>query len=132
MKSAIENKGGKKPVFLKIAPDLNNEQLDDIIEIVTTSGISGIIATNTTVSRDGLATPESVVNSIGDGGVSGAPVYIRSNEIISYLRQNLGPDFPIIGVGGIMSPEDALNKIKAGADVIQIYTGFIYEGPSFV
>ncbi len=121
-----------KPVLLKIAPDLTEGQLDDIIEILKETQLDGVIATNTTISRDGLKTPAAELDKIGNGGLSGRPVRDRSDEIITYLRERLGPDFPIIGVGGIMSPEDAWEKIRAGASLVQIYTGFIYEGPSFV
>ena len=123
---------GRKPVLLKIAPDLTDPQLLDIVEIVQKTGIDGIIATNTTISRDNLDYDEKYLEGIGNGGLSGGPLTVRSTEVISFLRNELGPDFPIVGVGGIMSPQDAIDKIKAGADVIQVYTGFIYEGPSFV
>ncbi|HZI25234.1 MAG TPA: quinone-dependent dihydroorotate dehydrogenase [Chryseolinea sp.] len=121
-----------KPLFLKIAPDLVESQLDDIIEILKETKLDGVVATNTTISRDGLITKKEEVQAIGSGGLSGKPLTARSTDVIRYLRQKLGPDFPIIGVGGIMSTEDALEKLKAGADLIQIYTGFIYEGPEFV
>lgn len=122
----------RKPVLLKIAPDLTDGQLNDIVEIVKESGLDGLIATNTTISRQGLTTSAERVGKIGNGGLSGAPVRDRSNEVLRYLRQKLGPDFPIIGVGGIMSPGDARDKILAGATLIQVYTGFIYEGPAFI
>jgi len=121
-----------KPVLLKIAPDLTQDQLDDVIDILKSTGTAGVIATNTTISRDLLSTPEKEVASIGAGGLSGMPVRERSNDIIRYLREKLGPGYPIIGVGGIMSPEDAVEKLKAGADLVQVYTGFVYEGPGFV
>jgi dihydroorotate dehydrogenase len=120
-----------KPVLLKIAPDLTTGQLDDIVEILKSANIDGVIATNTTISREDLKTSQAEVEKIGNGGLSGKPLSNRSTEVISYLRQKLGPSFPIIGVGGIMSAEDALEKIRAGADLVQIYTGFIYEGPGF-
>jgi len=132
VKALSEAKPRPKPIVLKIAPDLNDSQLDDIIEILKTTRTDGVIATNTTISREGLATSAGQVASIGTGGLSGAPLADRSTEVIRYLRQRLGPDYPIIGVGGIMSVEDALEKIKAGADLIQIYTGFVYEGPGVV
>ena len=132
----IKNKnlstGSKKPILLKIAPDLINEQLDDIVEIVTEVGIDGVIATNTTISRDGLVTPPIVLDSIGAGGVSGKPLTKRSTEVIRYLKERSAGAFPIIGVGGIHSPADAIEKLDAGADLIQLYTGFIYEGPGLV
>jgi dihydroorotate dehydrogenase len=121
-----------KPILLKIAPDLIQSQLDDIIEILKETKVDGVVATNTTVSREGLRTEPQDVASIGNGGVSGKPLAARSTEVIRYLRQHLGATFPIIGVGGIMTPEDAIEKLKAGADLIQLYTGFIYEGPAFV
>jgi dihydroorotate dehydrogenase len=91
-----------------------------------------VIATNTTISRDGLEIDKETVGQIGAGGLSGKPLRNRSTEVIRYLRRELGPDYPIIGVGGIMSVQDALEKLDAGADLIQIYTGFVYEGPGFV
>ncbi len=121
-----------KPILLKIAPDLSNEQLDDITEILKATGTDGVIATNTTIDRRNLVTNESVLTKIGAGGLSGKPLTNRSDEVIRYLRNKLGPDFPIIGVGGIMSESDARLKLEAGANLIQIYTGFIYEGPGIV
>jgi dihydroorotate dehydrogenase len=121
-----------KPVLLKIAPDLTKEQLDDVIDILKSTGTAGVIATNTTISRNGLTTPEKEVTSLGAGGLSGLPVRERATDVIRYLREKLGPGYPIIGVGGIMSPEDAIEKLEAGADLIQVYTGFVYEGPGFV
>jgi dihydroorotate dehydrogenase len=120
-----------KPVLLKIAPDLTNSQLDDIVEILMETKTDGVIATNTTISREGLTTDQQLISSIGNGGLSGKPVKEKSTQVISYLRSKLGKKYPIIGVGGIMSPEDAVEKMKAGADLVQIYTGFIYEGPGF-
>lgn len=121
-----------KPIFLKIAPDLTNEQLDDIIEIVKESGIAGVIATNTTIDRSGLSATKERIEEIGAGGVSGVPVRSRSTEVIRYLSERSGKAFPIIGVGGIHSAEDALEKLDAGAVLVQLYTGFIYEGPGLV
>ena len=120
-----------KPVLLKIAPDLTQSQLDDIIEILLSTKTDGVIATNTTISRDGLITPTETIAKIGNGGLSGKPLAKKSTEVISYLRSKLGKNYPIIGVGGIMSPDDAVEKIKVGADLIQVYTGFVYEGPAF-
>jgi len=119
----------RRPVFLKIAPDLEDGQLNDIAEVVRLSGISGIIATNTTLSREGLMTDPQTLQTVGSGGLSGVPVRHRSTEVISLLAEKSGGDFPIIGVGGINSGPDALEKIVAGAALIQVYTGFIYEGP---
>ena len=125
-------KNNPKPVLLKIAPDLSNEQLDDIISIVRETGIQGVIATNTTIQRDNLQTPKEIVEKIGNGGLSGKPLTKRSTEVIRYLSEKSGKAFPIIGVGGVHTAEDAIEKLEAGADLIQIYTGFIYEGPSIV
>ena len=125
-------KESRKPILLKIAPDLTNEQLDDIIDIVADTTIDGVIATNTTISRSGLKTDKNKVESIGNGGLSGKPVKARSTEVIKYLSDKSNKAFPIIGVGGIHSKEDALEKIDAGAILVQIYTGFIYEGPELV
>ena len=132
IKNTSQAKPLSKPVLLKIAPDLAEGQLDDIIEIVKATGIDGIVATNTTVSREALTTDKQEVERIGAGGLSGKPLAKRSTEIIRYLRLKLGKEFPIIGVGGIHSPAEALEKLEAGADLIQVYTGFIYEGPSLI
>ena len=121
-----------KPVLLKIAPDLSEAQLDDIIEIVQATAIDGVIATNTTISREGLATPETQVAAIGAGGLSGKPLTRRATEVIRYLYEKSSGAFPIIGVGGIFSPEDALEKLHAGASLVQLYSGFVYEGPALV
>jgi dihydroorotate dehydrogenase len=131
VKSLSIAKKNPKPVLLKIAPDLTDTQLNDVVEILVSTQTDGVIATNTTISRDNLKTDKDVVAKIGNGGLSGAILQDRSNEVIRFLRNKLGPTFPIIGVGGIMSEKDALAKIAAGADLIQIYTGFIYEGPAF-
>lgn len=127
-----KTKAKPKPILLKIAPDLNESQLDDIVEIVNESGIAGVIATNTTISREGLATDSATVDSIGAGGLSGKPVRNRSTEVIRYLAQKSNKSFAIIGVGGIFTAEDALEKLDAGADLVQVYTGFVYEGPGMV
>lgn len=121
-----------KPVLLKIAPDLSQDQLNDVIEIVKETNTDGVIATNTTISREGLTTKKYTIDQIGNGGLSGKPLAARSTEVIRYLRGKLGATYPIIGVGGIMTPDDAIEKLKAGADLIQLYTGFIYEGPGIV
>lgn len=122
----------QKPILLKIAPDLNNTQLDEIIELVAETKIDGVIASNTSTSRNNLkATPERL-QEIGNGGVSGQPIKNQSTKVIEYLAKKSNKAFPIIGVGGIHSAEDALEKLEAGADLVQIYTGFIYEGPSLV
>lgn len=121
-----------KPILLKIAPDLTDSQLDDIIEIVDTTGIDGIIATNTTISRDNLKTSKNELEKVGAGGVSGKALTKRSTEVIRYLSEKSNRSFPIIGVGGIMNEEDAIEKIKAGASLIQLYTGYIYKGPGLI
>ena len=121
-----------KPILLKIAPDLTNSQLDDILEIVKHTKLSGLVATNTTTSRDNLKTHPLSIEAIGAGGLSGLPVKNRSTEVIRYLRDNGEKTMVIIGVGGIQTGEDALEKIEAGADLIQVYTGLIYEGPQLV
>jgi len=120
-----------KPILLKIAPDLTDSQLDDIIEIVETTKIDGIIATNTTISRADLNTDKNTIDSIGNGGLSGAPVKERSTEVIRYLKTK-SPDLKIIGVGGICSAADAIEKLDAGADLIQVYSGMVYEGPALI
>ena len=122
----------QKPILLKIAPDLNNQQLDEIIELVAETKIDGVIASNTSVNREGLKAKEERLQEIGNGGLSGQPVKERSTRVIKYLADNSNKAFPIIGVGGIHSEKDALEKLNAGADLVQIYTGFIYEGPSLV
>lgn len=131
VKSLSAAKPKPKPVLLKIAPDLTDAQLDDIVEILLATKTDGVIATNTTIARSGLTTSAEKIGAIGNGGLSGRPVRARSTEVISYLRKKLGKSYPIIGVGGIMQPQDAIQKINAGADLVQVYTGFIYEGPDF-
>ncbi len=126
------SKPRRKPILLKIAPDLTNSQLDDIIDIVASTKIDGIVATNTTIAREPLTYPKAEIEAIGMGGLSGKPLSIRSTEVIAYLKTKSNNAFPVIGVGGIHSPEDAIEKIKAGADLIQLYTGFIYEGPALI
>lgn len=121
-----------KPILLKIAPDLTDSQLDDIADIVRATGLAGVIATNTTISRADLNTPESEIAAIGMGGLSGAPVRERATVVIRYLRQKLGKEVAIIGVGGIDSAQSAQEKLAAGADLVQVYTGLIYEGPGLV
>ena len=111
---------------------MTDSQFDDIIEIVTETEIAGVIATNTTISREGLTTPKAKLEEIGMGGVSGKPLTKRSTEVIRYLHKKSNGSFPIVGVGGIHSAEDAIEKLNAGAVLVQIYTGFIYEGPKLV
>jgi dihydroorotate dehydrogenase len=132
LQSLNSKKPARKPILLKIAPDLSNEQLDEIIDIILQIGIDGLVATNTTVSRDNLQTNEHVVKNIGEGGLSGKPLNIRSTEIIRHIAERSKGTIPIIGVGGIASPADALEKIEAGATLLQLYTGFIYEGPGLI
>jgi len=126
---ALEKSRDRKPLLVKIAPDLSRPELELIIEVATRVEVAGIIATNTTLSRDGLRTPSSRVRTFGEGGLSGAPLRQRSDEVISFLYRATGGKLPIIGVGGVFSAEDAWEKISAGASLIQLYTGFIYEGP---
>ena len=121
-----------KPILLKIAPDLTDGQLDDIIDIVATTQIDGLIATNTTIARAPLSTPSQQVESIGNGGLSGAPLRDRSTEVIRYLKQKSNGSITIIGVGGIDSVAAAKEKIEAGADLIQIYSGMVYSGPRLI
>ena len=118
------------PILLKIAPDLTNEQLDDIINIVKETKIEGVIATNTTISRENLRTPKTELELLGAGGISGKPLTKRSTEVVRYLNEKSNKAFPIIAVGGIHTAEDAIEKLNAGASLIQIYTGFIFEGPA--
>ncbi|MDO4229227.1 MAG: quinone-dependent dihydroorotate dehydrogenase [Capnocytophaga sp.] len=122
------SKEKQKPILLKIAPDLTDEQLLDIIDIVKETKIAGVIATNTTISREGLQSADR--NEVG--GLSGKPLTKRSTEVIRFLSEKSGKAFPIIGVGGIHSADDAIEKLNAGASLIQLYTGFIYEGPNLI
>ncbi len=132
VKALNNSKGKQRPILLKIAPDLTNTQLDDIIEIVEETKIDGIIATNTTISRQNLKTPQLKLDEIGAGGLSGIPVKKRSTEVIKYLFDKSAGRLKIIAVGGIHSAEDALEKLDAGACLVQLYTGFIYEGPGLI
>lgn len=129
---AKNNVLGSKPLLLKIAPDLTEGQLDDIIEIINELKLDGIVATNTTISREGLRTPEAKVASIGAGGLSGKILRERSTDIIKYLRSKLDSSIAIIAVGGVFTGEDAKEKMDAGADLVQVWTGFLYEGPGMV
>lgn len=126
------DKQTQRPILLKIAPDLNKIQLDEIIELVANTKIDGVIASNTSVSREGLKTSQDTLSTIGNGGLSGQPIKDKSTQVIKYLTEKSTKAFPIIGVGGIHSAQDALEKINAGADLVQIYTGFIYEGPRLI
>lgn len=122
----------QKPIVLKIGPDLNKQQLDEIIEIVATTKIEGVIASNTSTTRSNLKTTKARLDEVGNGGVSGKPIKEQSTQVIQYLSEKSNKAFPIIGVGGIHSAEDALEKINAGASLVQVYTGFIYEGPRLI
>ncbi len=129
----LNNQNSKpKPLLLKIAPDLNFHQLDDILEVVGKHKLSGIIATNTSLDRSLLKTKKSRLEGIGAGGLSGIPVAERSNEIIKYIRSKVDDNFTIIGVGGVHSAEDALDKLNSGANLVQVFTGLIYEGPGLI
>ncbi|WP_250434228.1 quinone-dependent dihydroorotate dehydrogenase [Hanstruepera flava] len=128
LKDLNSKKRKPKPILLKIAPDLTDSQLLDIIDIVKDTKINGVIATNTTISRNGLTS----ANKTETGGLSGKPLANRSTEVIRFLSEKSNKAFPIIGVGGIHSVQDALDKFNAGADLIQLYTGFIYEGPKLI
>lgn len=122
----------QRPILLKIAPDLNDHQLDEIIDLVKETGLDGVIASNTSVSRDGLKTATTRLEQIGNGGVSGKPLGNASTRVIKYLADHSHRSFPIIGVGGIHSSSDALEKLDAGASLVQVYTGFVYEGPGLI
>ena len=128
LKQVNAEKPTQKPILLKIAPDLTDSQLLDIIEIVQQTKIDGVIATNTTISREGLQSE----NKDETGGLSGKPLTSRSKEVIRFLAEKSNRSFPIIGVGGIHSAKDALEKLEAGASLVQLYTGFIYEGPQLI
>jgi dihydroorotate dehydrogenase len=121
-----------KPILLKIAPDLTETQIDEIIDIVFYTKIAGLIVANTTISRDQLKTPSHLVEKMGAGGISGKPVTARATELIHYIHQKAEGKIPMIAVGGIHSAKDALDKLDAGASLVQLYTGFIYEGPALV
>jgi dihydroorotate dehydrogenase len=125
------SKASPKPILLKIAPDLSQEQIDEVIQVVEQTKISGIVATNTTISRDGLSFTPSGIEKFGVGGLSGKPLTKLSTAVIRYIRTR-APQIKIIGVGGIMQAGDALDKIDAGADLVQTYTGFIYHGPQLI
>ena len=132
----LQDKNSTKPkrkaILLKIAPDLTDEQLDDIVDIVNSTKIDGVIAANTTIDRSSLQTSDSEIEKIGAGGLSGMPVRKRSTEVVRYLAQKSNKSFPIVAVGGIYTAKDAIEKLEAGADLVQVYTGFIYEGPGMV
>lgn len=128
----LNRQKGEKPLLLKIAPDIPDTQLDDIIAIVQDTGLAGIVATNTTVSRDALQASATEISAIGAGGLSGRPLRNRSTEVIRYIHRHSNGTIPIIAAGGIFTAADALEKLRAGASLVQVYTGFIYEGPAIV
>lgn len=132
MKEFRKGQSDYRPILLKISPDLTNEQVDIMIEVARECRIDGIVATNTSTSREGLHTDPEQITRIANGGLSGAPLTQRSLEMVRYIHQQTGGKMAIIGVGGIMSVEDAQAMLDAGASLVQIYTGFIYEGPGFV
>ncbi len=132
LKEDDAKEGKSKPILLKIAPDLSEAQLDDIIEIIQETKIEGVIATNTTISREGLKTDSKRIEAIGAGGLSGKPVKNRSTEVIRYLHEKSDAAFPIIAVGGVQTKADYQEKLEAGATLVQVYTGFIYEGPALI
>ena len=121
-----------RPILLKVSPDLSREQLDDIIDYSLRSGIDGLVAGNTTRSRDGLTISQEQVEKIGNGGMSGAPVHKKNLALVKYIHEKTGGKLPVIGVGGIMSAQDAKEMLDAGASLVEIYTGFIYEGPALI
>jgi dihydroorotate dehydrogenase len=127
-----ENKTNQKPILLKIAPDLTKTQIDDVIELATEIRLDGLVATNTTISREQLQTPNSTLETIGAGGLSGKPLQKRSTEIVQYIHQQTKGTIPFIGSGGIFTGKDAIEKLDSGASLIEVWTGFIYEGPFIV
>ena len=132
MKEFRATKAKSKPILMKISPDLSDVLLDETIALVQNTGLDGIVATNTTTSRESLKTNKARIEEIANGGLSGKPIKNRATEVIRYIAQKTKGTIPIIGVGGIYSPADALEKLEAGATLIQVYTGFIYEGPAMV
>jgi len=127
-----QSKEQKKPILLKLSPDLNNAQIDDTLSIVNETGIDGLVVSNTTVTRENLQTTDKEIEAIGRGGMSGKPIRERSTKMIKYISEKTKGKLPIIGIGGIMNEQDAIEKLNAGAHLIQIYTGFIYEGPGLI
>ena len=122
----------KKPILLKIAPDLSNDQIDDVINLALEIKLDGLVASNTTISRDGLVTQNSKLDAIGNGGLSGLPLKERSTVVVKYICKKTDGKIPVIASGGIFTGDDAKEKINAGASLVQVWTGFIYEGPSIV
>lgn len=132
LQKSNRQKAKPKPILLKIAPDLNHEEVDDILSMYDEQWYDGLIVSNTTVSRDQLNTDAEQLSRIGNGGLSGRPLKARSTEIIQYIYKRTEGRLPVIGSGGIMESEDAVEKITAGAKLVQVWTGFIYQGPSII
>lgn len=132
MRKELALANGHKPLLLKIAPDLTQEQIDDVIELANEIKLDGLVATNTTISRVGLLTATNKVNAIGAGGLSGLPVRQRSTEVVKYIAEKTKGQLPLIASGGIFTGKDAQEKLDAGASLVQVWTGFIYEGPAIV
>jgi dihydroorotate dehydrogenase len=132
LKNTLHQAQSEKPILLKIAPDLTNEQLNDVIDLAIEIKLDGIVATNTTIDRSGLSTHNSRLTKIGNGGLSGLPLKNRSTEVVKYIFEKTSGQIPIIASGGIFNSEDAKEKMDAGASLIQVWTGFIYEGPAIV
>jgi dihydroorotate dehydrogenase len=130
--SHLQAIGQARPLLLKIAPDLNQQQLDDVIDLAMEIKLDGLVATNTSISREGLTTDASIVEQIGAGGLSGKPVTHHSTEVVTYIAQRTKGQLPVIASGGIFTGADAMEKINAGASLVQVWTGFIYEGPGIV
>jgi len=129
--SRVQDVAGEVPLLVKIAPDLSDDDVLAVAALALDLGLAGIIATNTTVSRDGLSTDAATVEALGAGGLSGAPLTERSTDVVRLLRDRVGPDLCLIGVGGISTPEDAVARVEAGATLVQAYTGFVYGGPTW-
>lgn len=121
-----------KPILLKIAPDLTQEQIDDVVDLAMEIQLDGLVCSNTTISRNGLTTPKEEIEKIGAGGLSGKPVKERSTSIVNYIHQRTKGEIPVIASGGIFTAEDAKEKLNSGASLVQVWTGFIYEGPGIV
>ena len=132
LQNSNQGKTNPKPLLLKIAPDLTKEQLDDIVALAFEVKLDGLVATNTTISREHLRTPASTIQKIGAVGLSGKPVQQRSTEVVQYLAEQTGKQIPIIASGGIFTGADAKEKIDAGANLVQVWTGFVYKGPGIV
>ena len=121
-----------KPILLKIAPDLTQEQIDDVVDLAMEIQLDGLVCSNTTISRNGLITPKEEIEKIGAGGLSGLPVKERSTSIVNYIYQRTKGEIPVIASGGIFTAEDAKEKLNSGGSLVQVWTGFIYEGPAIV